>query len=78
MNLWSIAVKDLRLIGRDRAASLFLVLVPLLVVTIVAGALGGQGAGRGEARQSLATQHDLAGGHQSVTDERLAQDNLLG
>lgn len=45
MKLFAIAAKDLRLIARDRPALLFLVLVPLVVVTIVAGALGGEGAG---------------------------------
>jgi ABC-2 type transport system permease protein len=45
VSLRAIAVKDLRLISRDRPALLFLVLVPIVVVTIVAGALGGEGSG---------------------------------
>lgn len=45
MSILTIAGKDLRLIGRDRPALLFLVLVPLVVITIVAGALGGEGSG---------------------------------
>jgi ABC-2 type transport system permease protein len=39
-----IALKDLRLIARDRTALLFTILVPVAVITIVAGTLGG-GAG---------------------------------
>jgi ABC-2 type transport system permease protein len=42
---WTLALKDLRLIVRDRPALIFLVLVPLVVVTIVAETLGGEGAG---------------------------------
>ena len=45
MSLGAIAAKDLRLIARDRPALLFLVLVPVVVVVIVAGALGGEGSG---------------------------------
>ena len=35
-----IALKDLRLIARDRTALVFTVVVPILVITIVAGTLG--------------------------------------
>lgn len=45
MSLFTIAAKDLKLIVRDRPAMLFLVLVPIAVVTIVAETLGGEGAG---------------------------------
>ena len=45
MKIWTIASKDLRLIARDRPALVFLVLVPIMVVTIVAETLGGEGAG---------------------------------
>lgn len=45
MRVWTVAAKDLRLIARDRPALLFLVLVPIVVVTIVAETLGGEGAG---------------------------------
>jgi len=37
----AVAAKDLKSIARDRAALLFTVLVPLIVITIVAGTLGG-------------------------------------
>jgi ABC-2 type transport system permease protein len=43
--LLAIARKDLRLIGRDRAALLFLLLVPLVVVTVLAEALAGSDTG---------------------------------
>jgi hypothetical protein len=36
-----IAAKDLRLILRDRVAVLFLLVVPIAVITIVASTLGG-------------------------------------
>jgi len=45
VRVWTVAAKDLRLIARDRPALLFLVLVPIVVVTIVAETLGGEGAG---------------------------------
>ena len=45
MTALRIALKDLRLLARDRAALLFTVLVPLMVISIVAGTLGGSGAG---------------------------------
>jgi ABC-2 type transport system permease protein len=45
VTLLAIALKDLRLIGRDRAALLFTLLVPIAVITIVAGTLGGHGGG---------------------------------
>ena len=41
MSLLTIALKDLRLLARDRAALVFLVLVPVVVTAIVAGTLGG-------------------------------------
>jgi ABC-2 type transport system permease protein len=44
-SLLAIAWKDLRLIARDRAALFFLVLVPLLVVTVLAEALAGSDTG---------------------------------
>lgn len=43
MTLLAIALKDLRLIARDRAALLFTLLVPIVVITIVAETLGGGG-----------------------------------
>ena len=43
--LLAIAWKDLRLITRDRAALLFLVLVPFVVVTVLAEALAGSDTG---------------------------------
>ncbi len=43
--LLAIAWKDLRLIARDRAALLFLVLVPFVVVTVLAEALAGSDTG---------------------------------
>jgi ABC-type Na+ efflux pump permease subunit len=43
--LLTIARKDLRLIARDRAALLFLVLVPLVVVTVLAKSLAGSDTG---------------------------------
>jgi ABC-2 type transport system permease protein len=46
MSLLTITLKDLRLVARDRAALLFMVLVPIVVVTIVAVTLGGGDAGR--------------------------------
>ena len=45
MTLLAIALKDLLLIARDRAALLFTLLVPIVVITIVAGTLGGHGGG---------------------------------
>jgi ABC-2 type transport system permease protein len=45
VSLLAIALKDLRLISRDRAALLFTILVPIVVITIVAGTLGGHGGG---------------------------------
>src|SRR4029450_7213750 len=45
VSLLAIALKDLRLIARDRAALLFTVIVPIIVITIVAGTLGGRGGG---------------------------------
>jgi ABC-2 type transport system permease protein len=45
MSLLAIALKDLRLIVRDKPALLFLVLVPIVVITIVAETLGGEGGG---------------------------------
>jgi ABC-2 type transport system permease protein len=42
--LWVIALKDLRLIARDRGALLFTLIVPVVVVTIVAGSLHGTDA----------------------------------
>jgi ABC-2 type transport system permease protein len=44
-SLLTIAWKDLRLIARDRAALLFLVLVPFVVVTVLAQALAGSDTG---------------------------------
>lgn len=43
--LFTIAWKDLRLIARDRAALLFLLLVPFAVVTVLAEALAGSDTG---------------------------------
>jgi len=45
VSLLAIALKDLRLIARDRAALLFTILVPMVVITIVAGTLGGHAGG---------------------------------
>src|SRR4029453_1721400 len=45
VSLLAIALKDLRLIVRDRAALLFTLVVPIIVITIVAGPLGGHGGG---------------------------------
>jgi ABC-2 type transport system permease protein len=45
MSWLTIALKDLRLIARDRAALAFTILVPVAVVTIVAATLGGRTAG---------------------------------
>ena len=45
MSVLAIALKDLRLIGRDRAALLFTILVPIIVITIVAETLGGHAGG---------------------------------
>ena len=45
MSLLAIALKDLRLISRDRAAVLFTILVPIVVITIVAETLGGHAGG---------------------------------
>jgi ABC-2 type transport system permease protein len=45
VSLLAIALKDLRLISRDRAAVLFTILVPIVVITIVAATLG-RGGGR--------------------------------
>ena len=44
-SLFTITLKDLRLIVRDRAALLFLMLVPFVVVTILAEALAGSDTG---------------------------------
>ena len=44
-SLLAIAWKDLRLIARDRAAIVFLVLVPFVVVTVLAEALAGSDTG---------------------------------
>ena len=44
-SLLAIAWKDLRLIARDRAAMVFLVLVPFVVVTVLAEALAGSDTG---------------------------------
>jgi ABC-2 type transport system permease protein len=44
-SLLTIAWKDLRLIARDRAAMVFLVLVPFVVVTVLAEALAGSDTG---------------------------------
>ena len=44
-SLLAIAWKDLRLIARDRAAILFLVLVPFVVVTVLAESLAGSDTG---------------------------------
>ena len=44
-SLFTITWKDLRLIARDRAALLFLVLVPFVVVTVLAQALAGSDTG---------------------------------
>jgi len=44
-SLRAIAWKDLRLIARDRAAMVFLVLVPFVVVTVLAEALAGSDTG---------------------------------
>jgi ABC-2 type transport system permease protein len=41
VSLLHIALKDLRLLVRDRAALVFLVAVPIVVIAIVAGTLGG-------------------------------------
>jgi len=45
VSLLAIALKDLLLISRDRAALVFTVLVPMIVITIVATTLGGRGGG---------------------------------
>ncbi len=45
MSLLVLALKDIRLIARDRAALLFTLLVPIIVITIVAGTLGGRAGG---------------------------------
>jgi ABC-2 type transport system permease protein len=45
MRLLAIAQKDLLLIARDRAALLFTLLVPIIVITIVAETLGGHAGG---------------------------------
>jgi len=45
VSLVAIALKDLRLIARDRAALLFSILVPIVVITIVAETLGGHDGG---------------------------------
>src|SRR5262249_41257934 len=45
VSLLAIALKDLRLIARDRAAVLFTLLVPIVVITIVAETLGGHDGG---------------------------------
>ncbi len=45
MIAWTVAVKDLRLFLRDRAALLFTVLVPAVVIAIVAGTQGGREGG---------------------------------
>lgn len=45
MSILTIALKDLHLLVRDRAALLFVLLVPIAVVTIVAETLGGEAAG---------------------------------
>lgn len=45
MTTLHIALKDLRLIARDRAALLFNAVVPIVVITIVAATLGGSGSG---------------------------------
>jgi ABC-2 type transport system permease protein len=45
VSLLAIALKDLRLIVRDRVALLFTVLVPIVVITIVAETLGGHAGG---------------------------------
>jgi len=45
VSVLAIALKDLRLIGRDRAALLFTILVPIVVITIVAETLGGHAGG---------------------------------
>ena len=44
-SLFAIAWKDLRLIARDRVALLFLVLVPVVVVSVIAEALAGSDTG---------------------------------
>jgi ABC-2 type transport system permease protein len=44
-SLLTITLKDLRLITRDRAALLFLVLVPFVVITVLAQALAGSDTG---------------------------------
>jgi ABC-2 type transport system permease protein len=43
--LLDITLKDLRLVTRDHPALLFLILVPIVVITIIAETLGGEGAG---------------------------------
>lgn len=43
--LLTITLKDLRLIGRDRAALLFLVLVPFVVITVLVQSLAGSDTG---------------------------------
>jgi ABC-2 type transport system permease protein len=43
--LFTITLKDLRLIARDRAALIFLVLVPFVVVTVLAESLAGSDTG---------------------------------
>jgi ABC-2 type transport system permease protein len=45
VSLLALALKDLLLIARDRAALVFTLLVPIIVITIVAGTLGGHGGG---------------------------------
>jgi len=40
VSLLALALKDLLLIARDRAALVFTLLVPIIVITIVAGTLG--------------------------------------
>jgi ABC-2 type transport system permease protein len=45
VSLLALALKDLLLIARDRAALVFTILVPMIVITIVATTLGGHGGG---------------------------------
>ena len=41
----TVALKDLRLVTRDRAALLFLIIVPVVVITVVAASLAGSDTG---------------------------------
>ena len=76
-NLWNVTLKDMLIVGKDRGAWIFLLLTPLIVITVASFALGPAFEGGGIEAELMITDEDGGEVSQGLIESFRQNENII-